>query len=175
MTSEALPPLKRRSFLTPVGELTAVASEEGLCVLEFGPRVDRQLGRLARHGLSTELVGGADKHLDAAMAWLDAYFNGRMGKEPYVKLDLRGTGFELTVWQALRRIGPGYLTSYGHIAEILPDRTSARAIGQAVGSNPVAIIVPCHRVLSANGSLTGYSGGLSAKSWLLRHEGSLLL
>lgn len=173
--SQELTPLKRRSFLSPVGELTAIASERGLCALEFGPRVERQLRRFARHGHSTELVSGPSPHLDAVGAWMEAYFNGRFGCEPHVKLDMVGTRFELDVWQALRRIGNGHLTTYGHIAEALPGKTSARAIGQAVGANPVAIVVPCHRVLSANGSLTGYSGGLSAKSWLLRHEGSLLL
>lgn len=169
------PPLRRRSFLSPVGELTALSSDRGLCALAFGPRIDGHLARLARHGVTTEVESGPSPYLDGLMAWLDAYFNGKMGREPYLKLDLQGTPFERQVWQALRQIGPGYLTSYGHIAEVLPDRTSARAIGQAVRSNPVPIVVPCHRVLSATGALTGYSGGLSAKSWLLRHEGSLLL
>jgi O-6-methylguanine DNA methyltransferase len=173
--SQPSPPLRRRSFLSPVGELTALASERGLCALKFGPRLDHQLARLARHGVNTEVESGSSPYLDGLMDWLDAYFNGRMGREPYLKLDLHGTPFERQVWQALRQIGPGYLTSYGHVAQVLPARTSARAIGQAVGANPIAILIPCHRVLSSTGALTGYRGGLSAKSWLLRHEGSLLL
>ncbi|MCO4748037.1 MAG: methylated-DNA--[protein]-cysteine S-methyltransferase [Proteobacteria bacterium] len=158
-----------------MGELTALASDDGVVALEFGPRLERQLRRFAKHGPTVSVQQGNNRHLDAVAAWLKAYLAREFGREPYVKLDLRGTDFEKTVWQALRQIGAGHLTSYGHIAEVLPRNTSARAIGQAVGANPLSMLVPCHRVLGANGSLTGYSGGLSAKAWLLRHEGSLLL
>ena len=168
-------PLARRSFLTPVGELTALASDKGLVALVFGPRVDESLGRLHRHGRTVELGHRSSPHIERLSEWMDAYFHKRWRDLPYVPLDLVGTPFERQVWQSLRLIGPGQLTSYGHLADVLPDHTAARAIGQAVGANPVALLVGCHRVLSANGSLTGYRGGLSAKAWLLRHEGSMML
>ena len=109
-------------------------------------------------------------------AWLDAYFAGRWDEcaEP-VALDLLGTPFERDVWNELTGLRAGHTTTYGAIARALDRRDAARAVGAAVGANPVSLIVPCHRVVGASGSLTGYGGGLDRKEWLLRHEGALLL
>ncbi len=83
---------------------------------------------------------------------------------------MRGADFEKRVWQALRRIVPGETTSYGAIAKALGSAGASRAVGAANGANPIAIVVPCHRVIGASGSLTGYGGGLDRKLWLLDHE-----
>lgn len=112
--------------------------------------------------------------LAAAREWLDIYFAGR---EPDFTPPLapRGSGFRQTVWEILRGIPYGSLTTYGEIARRLEGssggRVSARAVGGAVGHNPISIIIPCHRVVGAGGNLTGYAGGINAKIWLLRHEG----
>lgn len=135
-----------------------------------------------------QVHGAADGHIAAACAWLDAYFAGKRPPET-PPLHLLGTPFQLEVWNLLLAIPYGQTTSYGALAHELerqraqcadslgqrpdgqnPTRTSARAVGGAVGRNPVSIIVPCHRVLGANGSITGYAGGLERKKALLALE-----
>jgi methylated-DNA-[protein]-cysteine S-methyltransferase len=88
---------------------------------------------------------------------------------------LRGTEFERAVWREIQAIPAGQTTTYGDIAATLERRDASRAVGAAVGANPVSLIVPCHRVIGLDGGLTGYGGGLPRKEWLLRHEGVLLL
>lgn len=104
---------------------------------------------------------------------LDLYFNHKL-KEFTLPLDLRGTKFQISVWNALREIPYGSCLSYGEIAQAVGNKKACRAVGMANHNNPVSIIVPCHRVIGANGSLTGYGGGLNIKEWLLRHEGFLI-
>lgn len=111
-------------------------------------------------------------------AWLAAYFDAQAAPiEAFpadIPLDLSaGTPFQQGVWQALRAIAPGATTRYGAIAEQLGKPQAQRAVGAAVGRNPISIIVPCHRVLGADGALTGYAGGLSRKLDLLRREGAM--
>jgi len=100
---------------------------------------------------------------------LDEYFKGKRRKFS-VKLDLRGTVFQKRVWQALLKIPFGGTASYQDIAEAVGNRKAVRAVGNANGANPVAIIVPCHRVIGSDGSLVGYGSGLWRKRWLLSHE-----
>ena len=97
------------------------------------------------------------------------YFGGER-RDFDVVADAPGTPFQRTVWGELRRIGYGRTTSYGQIASAIGAPTAVRAVGGANGRNPISIIVPCHRVVGSNGTLTGYAGGLAAKSWLLAHE-----
>lgn len=110
-------------------------------------------------------------------AWLDGYFSG---KNPHVTFPLEpeGTAFQRAVWSALREIEYGTLTTYGELANIVSARlghsTSARAVGGAVGRNPISIIIPCHRVVGSDGSMTGYAGGIERKEWLLSHESGQL-
>ena len=110
------------------------------------------------------------------MRWLDLYFDG---KEPDFSpaLNPTGTAFQMSVWAILRTIAYGETTTYGAIAKRLEKKTgkrmSAQAVGGAVGRNPISIIVPCHRVVGANGSLTGYAGGLDKKEYLLELEGAI--
>ncbi|MEW5724881.1 MAG: methylated-DNA--[protein]-cysteine S-methyltransferase [Thermodesulfobacteriota bacterium] len=102
---------------------------------------------------------------------LEDYLKGRL-KQFNVPLDLRGTDFQLEVWGRLRNIPFGRTTTYGRIARDLGRPAAARAVGAACGANPVPIVIPCHRVLGADGSLTGFGGGTRWKEWLLEHEGA---
>ena len=103
-----------------------------------------------------------------------AYFAGELGALGDLPAAPDGTAFQRRVWAELRRIGPGQTRSYGELAARLGLPRAARAVGLANGRNPVALVVPCHRVIGADGSLTGYAGGVDRKRWLLAHEGALL-
>jgi methylated-DNA-[protein]-cysteine S-methyltransferase len=165
--------LHRSIVSTPVGDMLALASDEGLCALEFtGPekRLTRLEARLQRHFPPHDIVDGDALPIARARAWLSAYFAGERAEIDTVPLDMRGADFEKRVWRALTRIPPGETTSYGAIAKALGSAGASRAVGAANGANPVAIIVPCHRVIGASGNLTGYGGGLDRKTWLLNHE-----
>jgi methylated-DNA-[protein]-cysteine S-methyltransferase len=100
----------------------------------------------------------------------DAYFEGELNALDHLPTETAGTPFQREVWQALRRIQPGTTKSYGEIAAEIGHPQASRAVGAANGSNPIAIVVPCHRVIGANGKLTGYGGGMTRKQWLLNHE-----
>lgn len=111
---------------------------------------------------------------DHVITQLDEYF---AGSRQVFDLPVRpiGTGFQHRVWAALANISYGTTETYGDLAHRLGDRKASRAVGLANGKNPISIIIPCHRVLGADGSLTGYGGGVDKKLWLLRHEGALLV
>jgi len=165
--------LARAIVATPLGDMLALASDTGLCALEFkGPRerLTRLEARLRRHFPPHDIVDRETPTIGAARAWLREYFDGTRVDANAVPLDMRGADFEVRVWAALRTIPPGTTTSYGAIATALGSPGASRAVGAANGANPVAIIVPCHRVIGASGSLTGYGGGLDRKTWLLDHE-----
>ena len=165
--------LSRALLQTPVGEMLALDSGEGLCALEFTGPEKRLVGleaRLRRWFPPHEIVDGETPTIARARAWLDGYFAGVSADISGLSLDMRGADFEKRVWEALRRIPPGETTSYGAIAKALGSAGASRAVGAANGANPIAIVVPCHRVIGASGSLTGYGGGLDRKMWLLDHE-----
>lgn len=148
---------------TPVGPLTAVATARGLALLEFGHRVIDV----------TDAEGTLDPRavLEQTRAELAAYFAGE--SRPFtVPLDLHGTPFQLAVWHALLRIPCGQTRSYADIARAIGKPAAVRAVGLANGANHIAIVIPCHRVIGADGRLTGYGGGLDHKRWLLEHEGA---
>jgi methylated-DNA-[protein]-cysteine S-methyltransferase len=166
------------TITTPIGPMLAVVSPDGLCGLEFDvpERATRLWSRLARFRPRAETRPGDPAAFAAIAAWLDAYFARTWDAcAAPVALDLVGTPFERDVWNALMRLAPETTTTYGAIAAALGRRDAARAVGAAVGANPVSLVVPCHRVVGASGSLTGYGGGLDRKEWLLKHEGALLL
>jgi methylated-DNA-[protein]-cysteine S-methyltransferase len=104
---------------------------------------------------------------------LEAYFAGDIAAIDLVRVDTNGTPFQRSVWAALRAIRSGTTVTYAELAARLGRPTAARAVGLANGSNPVGIVVPCHRVIGANAQLTGYAGGIERKRWLLSHEGAL--
>jgi len=165
--------LSRAILQTPIGDMLAIDSGEGLCALEFtGP--DKRLAgleaRLRRWFPPHETADGDTPTIVRTRAWLDAYFAGVSADVNGLPLDMRGADFEKRVWGALRGIAPGATTSYGAIAKALGSAGASRAVGAANGANPIAIVVPCHRVIGSSGSLTGYGGGLDRKTWLLDHE-----
>jgi O-6-methylguanine DNA methyltransferase len=167
-----------KTFLTtPLGPMLAVASDASLCGLEFDfpERATRLWSRLRRWHAGIDAAEGHSPVFDDAREWLDAFFSSASQIGPPVPLDLRGTDFELAVWREIQAVAPGHTTTYGAIAATLDRRDASRAVGAAVGANPVSLIVPCHRVIGLDGGLTGYGGGLPRKEWLLRHEGVLLL
>jgi methylated-DNA-[protein]-cysteine S-methyltransferase len=131
------------------------------------------VARCARWYGTEEIIPQENRHLTRAQEWLDAYFSRAWDSLPTLTLDQRGSEFELRVWQALQRVPLGQVMSYGELATRINQTGSARAVGGAAGRNPLAIIVPCHRIIGAGGSLTGYAGGLDSKSWLLSHETDL--
>jgi methylated-DNA-[protein]-cysteine S-methyltransferase len=159
--------------------MLALASDEGLCALEFTTvkgrargeeRLTRLQSRLKRWFPAHEIVGAETATIARTRGWLAAYFDGTAADIGDLPLDMRGAPFERRVWMALRTIPPGHTTSYGAIAQALGSPGASRAVGAANGANPVAIIVPCHRVIGSSGSLTGYGGGLDRKTWLIDHE-----
>lgn len=153
-----------RRIDSPVGPLVLMASPKGLAGLFFGHRAPED-GRPPDDPDSP--------HLNAAESQLGEYFRGdRTCFE--LKLDARGTAFQERVWQQLTTIPFGTTWSYGDIARNLENPGAVRAVGLANGSNPISIIVPCHRVIGADGSMTGFGGGLEIKQQLLTHEGVLL-
>lgn len=164
--------LYRRELSTPVGPMVALATETHLCALEFTipGRVSRLDARLSRWFGDVEIEDGGNRVIARVSEWLSAYFNGDTADASSLPLDMRGAAFERRVWDALRGIPPGTTTSYGAIAREVGSPGASRAVGMANGANPVAIIVPCHRVIGSNGTLTGYGGGLDRKTWLLTHE-----
>ena len=152
-----------------LGALLLVSSEKGVCALDFADCRQRMDRLLVRHLGASELVParGVGGYADA----LHAYLSGRLDALRDVPVDLRGTRFQERVWEALREIPAGSTRTYGEIARAIGRPTASRAVGAASGRNPVALIVPCHRVVGADGALTGYAGGVERKRWLLTHEG----
>jgi O-6-methylguanine DNA methyltransferase len=152
--------------------MLALDSGDGLCALEFtGPhRLIRLEARLARWFSPHRVIDGDTTTIARTRAWLESYFSGERNKGREPPLDMRGAEFEKRVWTALRAIPAGETTSYGAIARTIGSANASRAVGAANGANPIAIIVPCHRVIGSSGSLTGYGGGLERKTWLLDHE-----
>jgi O-6-methylguanine DNA methyltransferase len=146
---------------SPVGPLFLVASEKGLVRLEFKGRVQKLNGGIEVRESKAELA--------PYLRELDEYFAGER-RDFSVPLDLRGTEFQLACWHALLKIPYGETRSYKHIAQAIGHPQACRAVGMSNNRNPVAIIVPCHRVIASSGSLCGYGGGLDLKRKLLDLE-----
>jgi AraC family transcriptional regulator of adaptative response/methylated-DNA-[protein]-cysteine methyltransferase len=155
---------------TPLGPMLAGATTEGICLLEFVDRrmIETQLERIRRQFKAT-LVPGAGTHHDRLADELARYFSGEL-HDFNVPLDVRGTAFQERVWAVLRTIPYGRTRSYAEQAAAFGDPKAVRAVARANGDNRIAIVIPCHRVVGADGSLTGYGGGLWRKQWLLDHE-----
>ncbi|MFP4394634.1 MAG: methylated-DNA--[protein]-cysteine S-methyltransferase [Anaerolineales bacterium] len=155
---------------TDWGELWLCATERGLCGVAFGAEAPpSEIDRLARYGIAAPEAGNLPL-LREARAQLAGYFAGRRTAFD-LPLDLRGTDFQRAVWEALLAIPYGETRAYGDIAAAIGRPRAARPVGQAVGANPVGVIVPCHRVIGSDGRLTGFGGGLDLKRALLRLEG----
>ena len=163
------------SYTTPLGKTWLAASDQGLCGLWFHDQK-----HLPDFSDANRWVRAEHRFMQAAMQQLSAYFAAKerrpaflFGKE--LPLDLsHGTAFQQAVWQSLLSIPPGCSTSYGALAAKIGKPQAVRATAAAIGRNPISILVPCHRVLGKDGSLTGYAGGLDRKVALLRLEGVLI-
>ena len=156
---------------TPVGEVLLVTDGEGTVrALDFAGYEDRMNRLLDRHAPgSSPTAGRAPGPVRAAV---ERYFAGDVRALEALTVTTGGTDFQRSVWKALRAIPAGETRTYGQLAAVIGSPKAVRAVGLANGRNPVALIVPCHRVIGANGTLTGYAGGLERKRWLLQHEGA---
>lgn len=162
------PVLYSSAHRTPVGELTLIASDQGLRAILWPKLSPTKAGIHPRPQRNPE-----HPILVKTAAQLDEYFAGSRTTFD-LPLDLQGTRFQLAAWRSLADIPYGTTTSYGRQAAALGIATAARALGAANGANPVCIVLPCHRVIGADGSLTGFGGGLPTKAWLLDHEARVL-
>jgi methylated-DNA-[protein]-cysteine S-methyltransferase len=151
-----------RVIATPIGRLTLVASSKGLQHVTFGAK---------KLSTAKSVSSKANDHLTQTERQLREYFAGKR-KKFSIKLDISGTEFQESVWYALNKIGYGKTVSYAQQAKLVRKPKAFRAVGSANGKNPVAIILPCHRVIASNGTLGGYGGGLSIKRKLLALETS---
>jgi methylated-DNA-[protein]-cysteine S-methyltransferase len=160
--------LWRDRLASPIGTILLVSDGAALCALDFedcAARMDVLLRR--QHG---DFVLGDGRAADGVRRHLSDYFEGDLAAPERIAVRTEGSAFQRRVWAALRKIPPGETSTYGRIAAAIGAPAASRAVGLANGANPVAIVIPCHRVIGADGSLTGYGGGLDRKSWLLRHE-----
>jgi len=157
---------------SPIGPILLVWQSEALRALNFGDDEQRLhlLLRLARgtYRLAPERAPAQIR------SPIEKYFHGELTAIDSVTVQTSGTLFQQQVWKALRQIPAGSTTTYGELATRIGRPGASRAVGLANGSNPVAIVVPCHRVIGADGTLTGYGGGLDRKRWLLAHERAVL-
>jgi len=154
---------------SPVGDLTLIASDQGLRAILWPKESARRAGIANRPRRDPE-----HPILKQTATQLDEYFAGTRTAFD-LPLDLEGTRFQVAAWRALASIPFGSTTSYGQQAAALGIPTAARALGAANRANPVCIVLPCHRVIGKDGSLTGFAGGLATKQWLLDHEANVLV
>lgn len=158
------------SIETPLGDMKAAATKEGVCLLAFAdsPGCEPDIDFLCRT-FNTGTRRGTNRHLRILKRQLKEYFKGKR-KEFDVKITTPGTEFQTRVWKGLKEIPYGSTISYQQQAELLDNPGAFRAVANADGSNRIVIVIPCHRVIGTDGSLTGYGGGLERKRWLIDHE-----
>ncbi|HNR41643.1 MAG TPA: methylated-DNA--[protein]-cysteine S-methyltransferase [Bacteroidales bacterium] len=162
--------IKIATIETPIGEMTVAAIKEGICMLEFteARKPGADYAKL-RQIFNMDADFGTNRHTRALKKQLKEYFSGKR-KEFSVPLFYHGSDFQKSVWRILEKIPYGKTISYMQLAEMLNNPKAIRAAANATGSNPLAIIIPCHRVVGSDGELTGYRGGIERKSWLIDHE-----
>jgi methylated-DNA-[protein]-cysteine S-methyltransferase len=158
---------------SPLGEILIVSDGRVLHALDYAGYETRMHALLRKRYGPVRLLPAADP--GGVRSRLSAYFAGDFGATETIAIETGGTVFQQQVWSALRRIAPGTTLAYGELALRLGHgRAASRAVGLANSLNPIAIVIPCHRVIGANAALTGYAGGLEKKAWLLRHESAQL-
>lgn len=158
---------------TPTGDMLCVWHADGrVRALEWADKDDRFHALLARYQRPDTVLEMQETAPARVVHALAAYFEGDFAATAVIEVDPGGTAFQKEAWAALRRIPPGETRTYAEQAAAIGRPAAVRAVGAANGANPVAIIVPCHRVIGADGSLTGFGGGIERKRWLLAHEGA---
>jgi methylated-DNA-[protein]-cysteine S-methyltransferase len=154
---------------TPIGPMLLMVEDDVVIGLEFDDQPERYMKDLRRR--YPDLVMKEMANPRGFSDHLRAYYKGDLAAVDSLPTMGGGTPFQERVWAELRRIPIGTTISYGELAERLGDKNAMRAVGLANGRNPISVVVPCHRVIGADGTLTGYGGGLPRKTWLLNHEG----
>jgi methylated-DNA-[protein]-cysteine S-methyltransferase len=154
---------------TPIGQVVLVVEHQNLCFVDFEGNEGRMKQLLEKRFGTYQLE--PVKNPFGYSAKLEAYFSGDLSAVDDIPVSTGGTQFQQKVWQQLREIPSGQTRSYGAMAAKLGQPTASRAVGMTNGLNPISIVLPCHRVIGASGTLTGYAGGLERKKWLLKHEG----
>lgn len=160
-------------FTTPLGPMLVCATDRGICLLEFVDRrvLETEFSDLQRL-LNANIIAGENGHTRQAEKEIGEYFTGQR-QQFSVALDTPGSEFQSIVWQGLQRISYGATTSYQAVAVDTGKPTATRAVASACGANRVAIIIPCHRVVGKDDSMTGYGGGIARKAWLINHENTI--
>lgn len=164
--------LYRFTLETPCGGLWGIWGPRGLRVLRWTGGGETPSDRGSLDPAGGDLREGTDP--GGVVTALRRYFEGDLGVLAGIPVQPEGTAFQRLAWQTLRRIPPGVTWTYGEQARAMGRESAARAVGAANGANPVPVVIPCHRVVSATGGLGGYSSGVERKRWLLRHEGAWL-
>jgi len=163
--------LLTETLVTPIGKLVVIADEMGrLRAVDWIDYDDRMRRLLTRHYGADNVSLTPASQLSGPASAIAAYFEGDLHAVDSLPTATEGTPFQKRVWQALREIPVGRTWSYRDLAKRIGHPTAVRAVGLANGANPIGVVVPCHRVIGADGSLTGYGGGLERKRWLLDHE-----
>lgn len=170
MAAAELPKLVTETVSTPIGALRLVTVAGRLCAAEFADCEGRLAGSLRRHYGGGRNLAEPGRVPAALKRALDRYFSGALDAIGNLDIDPAGTPFQQAVWMRLRAIRAGTTLSYAALAAAIGRPKAVRAVGHANGANPISLIVPCHRLVGSNGSLTGYGGGLHRKQWLLAHE-----
>ena len=160
--------LRMDEIETPIGKLRLVSTDDALCAVAFVDRWNGLEDDLQRRFAGVPLR--RERNPAGASTCLEAYFAGELLALDALRVDTGGTPFQRKVWSALRDIGVGRTASYSDVAKAVGSPSAGRAVGAANGANPIPSVIPCHRVIGADGSLCGYGGGLERKRWLLRHE-----
>lgn len=154
---------------TPIDPLTLAARNGRVCLLHFGG--DDATVRATLHRWYPDEPVEESRDAGGGSLALARYFDGELDAIDTIQVEMNGTAFQRRVWDALRQVPAGKTATYAEIAVMIGSPAAVRAVGAANGANPVAVIVPCHRIIGSNGTLTGYGGGLKRKEWLLQHEG----
>jgi methylated-DNA-[protein]-cysteine S-methyltransferase len=156
---------------TPIGEMLIVADHDGnIRATAWTDREERMRRSLRLHYGETGFTLEPRRNSHGLTEAIRSYFAGELKAIDNLPVETAGSPFQREVWRALREIPCGTTVSYGKLAERIGRPAAVRAVGLANGSNPVGVVVPCHRVIGSNGSLTGYGGGIERKRWLLEHE-----
>ncbi len=155
----------------PIGEINVVTDEQDVLRALDWEDYQTRMHRLLRRHYGNNIRLKANPRISNARRGLEAYFEGVISALDSLLVETGGTAFQREVWKQLRGIPAGTTTSYGRLAAVLGRARAMRAVGMANGANPIGIVVPCHRVIGMDGSLTGYGGGIERKRWLLAHEG----
>ena len=164
--------LRTDTIDSEIGPIVIVTDARALCALDFADCEERMKELLTRR--FEDLVFRHEVNPLGVSEKVRAYLTGDLHSLDGIPVDPGGTEFQQTVWSALRKIPIGTTRTYGQLAARIGRPTASRAVGFANSLNPVAIVIPCHRLIGSNASLTGYAGGLQRKQWLLRHEGAFL-